>query len=154
MISWWHGMLRLQIQRENTFRTSHKSHLTNGHICGESNQFYGLVQEIRNSSALAMELRLSCTNQSNLQIEAWKSGSRFCIWHFQMHFLNENVQIANKISLKYAPICLIYAMSALVQVIAWYRQAASHNLNSCWPPSIRHSFATHQTLYTISWQGI
>ena len=36
-------------------------------------------------------------------------------------FLNENIWILNKISLKYVPLCLIDNMAALVQIMAWRR---------------------------------
>ena len=36
-------------------------------------------------------------------------------------FLNENILISNKISLKYVPWVLIDNMSALVQIMAWRR---------------------------------
>ena len=48
-------------------------------------------------------------------------------------FLNEYVVILSKISLKYVHGGLNEDISALVQVMAWCRQAASHNLNQCWP---------------------
>ena len=41
--------------------------------------------------------------------------------HFQMHFLNENVWISLKISLKFVPKVLINNILALVQIMAWCR---------------------------------
>ena len=39
----------------------------------------GLVQVRRNSSALAMELRLSCTNSSKYDIDGGENDSRLCL---------------------------------------------------------------------------
>ena len=40
---------------------------------------------------------------------------------FKRIFLNENIWISNKISLKYVPRGLIDNMSALFQIMAWHR---------------------------------
>ena len=44
---------------------------------------YGLVQERRNSSALAMELRLSCTNQAICKSKLYKTNGYFRLVHEQ-----------------------------------------------------------------------
>ena len=112
----------------------------------------GLVQEIRNSSVLAMELCLFCTNPSTLSI-AWplviwccnepgyqqlcyaagslgiastpegprQNGRHFGDDTFKCIFLNENVRIANKISLKFVLKGPINNIPALVQIMAWRR---------------------------------
>ena len=41
--------------------------------------------------------------------------------HFQMHFLNENIWISIKISLKFIPKGPINNIQALVQIMAWGR---------------------------------
>ena len=50
----------------------------------------------------------------------WQNGRHFADDMFKRKFLNENIWIANKISLKYVPYGLI-DMSALVQIMAWRR---------------------------------
>ena len=62
-------------------------------------------------------------------------------WHFvydilKCIFLNEKLSILNKTSLECVPKGLIDDRSALVQVMAWCRQATSHYLNQCWPSSM------------------
>ena len=42
-------------------------------------------------------------------------------WHFQMHFLNENVLISIEISVKFVLKAPIDNIPALVQIIAWRR---------------------------------
>ena len=49
---------------------------------------------------------------------------------FKCSFLNENIEIAIKISPKFAPKVPIYSIPALVQVMAWL--ATSHYLNHWW----------------------
>ena len=51
---------------------------------------------------------------------------------FKGIFVNENVWIPNKISLKFVPKGSINNNPALVQVIAWTVQATSHYLNQWW----------------------
>ena len=41
--------------------------------------------------------------------------------HFQIHFLNENVLISIKISLKFVPKCPINSIPILVLIMAWWR---------------------------------
>ena len=48
-------------------------------------------------------------------------------------FMNENVRILNKISVKYGPRDPVDEKSALDQVMACCRQATSHYLIQCWP---------------------
>ena len=47
-------------------------------------------------------------------------------------FLNENVWIPIKISLKFVPQCPINNIPALVQIMAWRRPGASHYLDKWW----------------------
>ena len=51
---------------------------------------------------------------------------------FKCIFLNENVWITTKISLKFVPKIPINNIPALVQIMAWCRQATSHYLNQWW----------------------
>ena len=50
-----------------------------------------------------------------------QNGRHFADDMFKRIFLNENIWILNKISLKYVPWGLIDNMSALVQIMAWRR---------------------------------
>ena len=92
----------------------------------------GLVQERRNSSALAMELRLSCTNSSMSHnkecTNGWlpaklsylnilklrQNGCHFADNIFKSILLNETVQISINISLKLVAKSQINNISALV----------------------------------------
>ena len=80
------------------------------HVEADSDE---LVQERRNSSALAIELHLSCTNPS---IQNGHCGDDIlkCI-------LNENFRIFIKISLNFIPKGPIDNKSPLVQIMAWCR---------------------------------
>ena len=49
---------------------------------------YGLVQERRNSSALALELRLSCTNPSIYNLISAQGDGRFHRIQFRKHLIN------------------------------------------------------------------
>ena len=49
-----------------------------------------------------------------------QNGCHFADKIFKRIFLNENILISNKISLKYVPWVLIDNMSALVQIMAWH----------------------------------
>ena len=66
--------------------------------------WHGLVQERRNSSALALELRLPCTNQS--------IGSVLCntaVWHCS--------------AMPFWPLCVLlqnYAQTAINEMLGWY----------------------------------
>ena len=89
----------------------------------------GLVQERRNSSALAMELRLSCTNPSlstntsSLVINTWEfeqNGQHFADVNFKCVFLNDNQYIFIQISLKFDPKGPGDNKPALSRVMAWY----------------------------------
>ena len=51
---------------------------------------------------------------------------------FKCIFLNENVWISFKISLKLVPKGPINSIPALVQIMAWCRQKTSHYLNQIW----------------------
>ena len=51
---------------------------------------------------------------------------------FKCIFLNENVYISIKISVKFVPMGPINNIPALVQIMAWRRQAKSHYLNQLW----------------------
>ena len=59
--------------------------------------------------------------QGHQQIEAETKWTLFRRRHFQMHFLNENVWIPIKISLKFVPRGPINKIPALVQIMAWRR---------------------------------
>ena len=61
---------------------------------------------------------------------------------FKCNFLNENVWIPMKISLKFVPKGPIDNIPALVQIIAWREQATSHYLNQWWPSSTTHICVT------------
>ena len=51
---------------------------------------------------------------------------------FKYIFLNENIRISIKISLKFVPKGSITNIPALVQIMAWRRPGASHYLNQWW----------------------
>ena len=55
--------------------------------------------------------------------------------HFKCNYLNENVWLSIKISLKFVSDLPIDSRSALVQVMAWCCQATGHYLNQCWSRS-------------------
>ena len=59
-----------------------------------------------------------------------QNGRHFADAIFKCIFLNENVSIAIKISLKFVPKGPINNIPALVQIMAWRRP--SHNLNQWW----------------------
>ena len=61
---------------------------------------------------------------------------------FKRIFLNENVSILVQISLKFVPKGPIDNKSALVQVMAWRRQATSHYLSQWWTSSPTHIYGT------------
>ena len=91
----------------------------------------GLVQVRCNSSALAMELRHSCTNPSTCfsvsmrdKFTHWGRDKMcaLCRWYIQMHFYEKKIPcILILISLKLVLKCLIDNMSALVQLLTWHR---------------------------------
>ena len=60
------------------------------------------------------------------------NGRHFADNIFKCIFLNENISIAIKISLKFVPKGSINNIPALVQIMAWLLQATSHNLNQWW----------------------
>ena len=106
-----------------------------------SHIFDGSEQERRNSRALAIKLRFSCTNSSispDIDRDYWpiiaplgdnefntlrprQNGRRFADDIFKCIFLNENVWIPIKISLKFVPQGPINNIPALVQIMAWRR---------------------------------
>ena len=61
-----------------------------------------------------------------------QNGRHFADDFFKCIFLNENVRISIKISLKFVPRVPIDNIQALVQIMAWRRQGASHYLNQWW----------------------
>ena len=61
-----------------------------------------------------------------------RNGRHFADDIFKCIFLNENVWIPIKISLKFVPKDQINKILALVQIIAWRHQAASHYLDQWW----------------------
>ena len=77
----------------------------------------GLVQDCSNSSALAVELLQSCINT----LRPRQNGRHFPDDIFKCIFLNENVWIPVKISLKYVTKGPINNIPALVQIMAWRR---------------------------------
>ena len=50
--------------------------------------------------------------------------------------MNGGWGISSEIALRWMPLDLIDDKSALVQVMAWCRQATSHYLSQCWPRSM------------------
>ena len=63
----------------------------------------------------------------------WRQdGRHFADDTFKCIFLNANVRILLKISLKFVAKGPINNISALVQIMAWSDQATSHYLNQCW----------------------
>ena len=61
-----------------------------------------------------------------------QNGCRFADDTFKCIFLNENVRISIKISLKFVPKGPINNNPALVLIMAWCRSDASHYLNQWW----------------------
>ena len=61
---------------------------------------------------------------------------------FKCIFLNENIWISIKISLKFIPKCPINNIPALVSIMAWRRQATSHYLNQWWSSQLTHICVT------------
>ena len=77
-----------------------------------SRYIYGLIKERRNSSALAMTLRLSCTNQSIsvvVSLDCW--NHYHVIW--DVKYIRSNSQICfNNVQLKYAQFCMLTSIPA------------------------------------------
>ena len=71
---------------------------------------------------IAMEILFSHWRLKH--IEAKTNWTPFTRRHFQIHFLNENVWISIKISLKFVPSGWIDNTPALVQIMAWRRVGA------------------------------
>ena len=61
-----------------------------------------------------------------------QNGRHFADDIFKCIFLNENVWISIKISLKFVPKGPINNIPVLVQIMAWRRQATSHYLDQWW----------------------
>ena len=61
-----------------------------------------------------------------------QNGRHFPDDIFKCIFLNENVRLPIKISLKFVPKGPINKIPAFVQIMAWRRQATSHYLNQLW----------------------
>ena len=81
---------------------------------------------LRNSSALAMELHLSCTNPSIIgsglnTLRPRQNDRHFPGDIFRWIFLNENVWFSINISLKFVPRGPINNIPTLVQKMAWRR---------------------------------
>ena len=76
------------------------------------------VSAWNNLSAWSMELD-SPTAFNTLRLK--QNGRHFTDDTFKHIFLNENVVISIKISLKFIPKGLIYNIPALVQIMAWHR---------------------------------
>ena len=57
---------------------------------------------------------------------------QFHIRHFQMHFLEWKWWFSLKISLKFVPKLRINNILALIQIMTWRNQAASHYLRQWW----------------------
>ena len=71
---------------------------------------------------LVEEARMnSCGNQPINTLRLRQNGRHLSDAIFKWIFLNENVWILIKISLKFAPKCLINNIPALVQIMAWCR---------------------------------
>ena len=93
------------------------------------------MQERRNSIANALELHLSCTNplicfhmmqhsgpQLTLNtLRPWQNGRHFADDVFKCIFLNENMWILLKISLKFVPKSPTNNIPSLVRIMAWRR---------------------------------
>ena len=60
------------------------------------------------------------------------NGQYFADDTFKCVFLNENTCISINISLKFVPKGSIHNIPALVQIMAWRRQATRHYLNQWW----------------------
>ena len=72
-----------------------------------------------------------------------KNGRHFADVIFKHIFLNENIWIPIKISLKFVPKGSINNIPTLVQIVAWGIQATSHYLNQWWL-IYRRIYASHR----------
>ena len=111
------------------------------------------MQERRNSSTLAMELRLSCINPSissdsmmtkaknnkqNYHNEAeTQNGRHFANNIFEFIFSNTNFCLLIRILMKnlFPRIQLIKNKPAMVQIMVWHQQPTSHDMNQ-WCPGL------------------
>ena len=51
---------------------------------------------------------------------------------FELILVTDGYDISSEIALRWTSLVLSDYKSTLVQVMAWYRQAASHYLDQCW----------------------
>ena len=63
----------------------------------------------------------------------WRFQFNFRKVIFKLNLVNGGWGISYEIALRWMPQDLTNDKSTLVQVMAWCRQAASHNLSQCWP---------------------
>ena len=73
---------------------------------------------------MQMHIYMSVKQYSLCKINSSPPGQNGCHFAddmFKYIFLNENIRISNKISLKYVPRFLIDNMSTLVQIMGWRR---------------------------------
>ena len=66
-------------------------------------------------------------------LRLWQNGCCFEGDFSKSVFSYKKFYILTHIALKFVPRGLLVSKSALVQVMAWCRQATSHYLNKCWP---------------------
>ena len=86
------------------------------------------------------------TNFNSSPPELWQNGHQCPDDIFKRIFVNENVRVLIRISLKFVPETSIDNMPALVQVMAWRRQVTNHYLNQCWPSLLMHIGGTYYTV--------
>ena len=71
-------------------------------------------------------------------------GGKIADGVFKCILFNENDWTSIKISLNFVPKGPFHNESALVQVMAWRRQATSHYLDRCWPSSPTYICGTRE----------
>ena len=81
-----------------------------------------------------------------------QNGGHFSDDIFKCIFLNENIYISIKISLKFDPKGSINNTPALVQVMAWRRPGDNHYLNQWWLDYLRMyaSFGLNELIWPHS----
>ena len=96
---------------------------------------YGCIHRMRLLRTHVMALK-----ENHIHINTLRPRQNGCLFAddtFNRIFVNENVRIAIKFSLKFAPKGPINNIPALVQVMAWRRSGDKPYLNQWWPVQLR-----------------
>ena len=115
--------------------------------------FSEILIEIHSFSFMKMHLKMSSGNAAILSrpqcvnpLRPRQNGRRFADDTFKRIFLNENVRIAIKISLKFVPTGWINNNPALVQIMAW-RRSGDKPLSA----AMMVSLLTHICVTRLQW---